>query len=83
MEREQEGLDALNEQARAWQEAQQLRAYIQAVRSAGNYARRSITGGRDIDEWCAWALEQVHRLDPTVSSPLSVLDYRDQFYWYL
>lgn len=82
IEREQERLDALNEQARAWQEAQQLRAYIRAVRSAGNYARHSITGGRDIDEWCAWALEQAHRLDPTVSSPPSVLDYRDQFYWY-
>ena len=82
IEREQERLDTLNEQASAWQEAQQLRAYIRAVRSAGHYARHSITGGRDIDEWCAWALEQAHRLDPTVSSPPSVLDYRDQFYWY-
>lgn len=79
---EQARVDRLSEQAKAWQEAQQLRDYIQAVRSAGNYARHSITGGQDIDEWCAWALEQVHRLDPTVSSPPSVLDYKDRFYWY-
>ena len=59
IEREQERLDVLNEQARAWQEAQQLRAYIQAVRNADFYAQRSITGGQDIDEWCAWALVRI------------------------
>ncbi|MEN8106889.1 MAG: hypothetical protein ABFS22_02660 [Pseudomonadota bacterium] len=34
------------------------------------------------DEWCSWALEQANRLDPTITSPPSVLDYKDQFYWY-
>jgi hypothetical protein len=82
IELEQERLDALNEQAKAWYEAQQLRAYIQAVRSAGYYPQRRITGGQDIVEWSAWALEQASRLDPTVSSPPSVLDYKKQFYWY-
>jgi hypothetical protein len=82
IEREQERLDALNEQAKAWYEAQQLRAYVQAVRSAGYYPQNNITGGRAIEEWCAWALEQASRLDPTVSSPPSVLDYKKQFYWY-
>jgi hypothetical protein len=82
IEREQERLDAVNAQAKAWYEAQQLRAYVQAVRSAGYYPQRSITGGRALDEWCAWALEQASRLDPTVSSPPSVLDYKKQFYWY-
>ena len=82
IEREQERLDVLNEQARAWQEAQQLRAYILAVRSAGFYAQRSITGGRDLDDWCTWALEQANRLDPTTTSPPSVLDHKSKFYWY-
>jgi hypothetical protein len=82
IEREQERLDALNAQAKAWYEAQQLRAYVQAVRSAGYYPQHSITGGQAIDEWCAWALEQASRLDPTVSSLPSVLDYKKQFYWY-
>jgi hypothetical protein len=82
IEREQERLDVLNEQARAWQEAQQLRAYIQAVRNADFYAQRSITGGQDIDEWCAWALEQASRLDPTMTSPPTVLDHKRKFCCY-
>lgn len=82
IEQEQKRLDKFTEQARAWQEAQQWRAYVQAVRSAGYYAIGEITGGRNIDEWCSWALEQANRLDPTITSPLSVLDYKDRFYWY-
>jgi len=82
IEREQKRLDALNDQANAWQEAQQLRAYIQAVRSAEYYPQAAILGGRDLDEWCAWAQEQANRLDPTVSSPPSVLDYKDHFFYY-
>ena len=57
-------------------------AYVQAVRSAGYYLKDTIMGGRDINDWCAWALEQANRLDPTITSPPSVLDYKDQFYWY-
>ena len=82
IEHEQARLDLLNEQAKAWQEAQQLREYVSAVRGSGYYAQQTITGGRDMDEWCAWALEQANRLDPTVTSPPSVLDYKDQFFWY-
>ena len=75
-------MDTLTAQARLWQEAQQLRAYVQAARSAGYYSLPAITGGRNIEEWCAWALEQANRLDPTISSSPSVLDYKNQFYWY-
>jgi hypothetical protein len=81
IERGQARLDALNEQTQAWQAAQQLRAYIEAARGAGYYAQRRIAGGRDIEEWCAWALEQANRLDPTMTSPHSVLDYKKQFSW--
>jgi hypothetical protein len=45
-----------------------LRAYIQAVRVAGYYSLHIITGGRNIDEWCAWAIDHANRLDPTVTS---------------
>jgi len=82
IEQEQKRLDHFNEQAKAWQEAQQLRAYVQAVRSAGYYSIGSITGGLNINDWYALALEQANRLDPTITSPPSVLDYKDQFYWY-
>jgi hypothetical protein len=82
IEQEQKRLDHFTEQAKAWQEAQQLRAYVQAVRSTGYYSVGAITGGRNISDWCAWALEQANRIDPTITSPPSVLDYKDQFYWY-
>jgi hypothetical protein len=78
---EQARVDRLNEQARAWQAAQQLRDYVRAVRSAGYYAQSVITGGRDLAAWCDWALDQANRLDATVSSPSSVLDYKDHFFW--
>ncbi len=81
IEGEQKRLDTLTEQSKAWQEAQHVRAYVLAVRSAGYLPQRSITDGQGIDEWCDWALDQARRLDPTVSSPPSVLDYKDQFYW--
>ena len=72
---EQDRLDSLTGQVKDWQEAQQLRAYVQAARSAGYYARPAITGGHDLDAWCDWALKQANRLDPTITSPPSVLDY--------
>ena len=78
---EQERVDVLMGQVKAWQEAQQLRNYVQEVRRAGYYAQPAITDGRDLDSWCVWALEQASRLDPTVSSPPLVLDYKDQFFW--
>lgn len=82
IKQEQKRLDNLTEQARAWQEAQQLRDYVQAVRSAGYYSLGAITGGRNIVEWCSWALEQANRMDPTITSPPSVLDYKSEFHWY-
>jgi hypothetical protein len=78
---EQGRVDVLTEQAKAWQAAQQLRDYVQAARSAGYYAQSAITDGLDLNAWCDWALDQASRLDPTVSSPPSVLDYKDQFFW--
>jgi len=78
---EQGHVDALMEQVKDWQVAQQLRDYVQAVRSAGYYAQSKITKCLDLESWCSWALDQASRLDPTVSSPPSVLDYKDRFVW--
>jgi len=78
---EQGHVDTLMEQNKAWQVAQQLRDYVQAVRGAGYYAQPAITGGRDLEAWCDWALDQASRLDPTVSNPPSVLEYKEQFFW--
>jgi hypothetical protein len=74
--------ERLSTQAKLWQESQQIRAYVQAVRSAGYYALPLITAGQKLDEWCALALDQANRMDPTISSFPSVLDYKDQFSWH-
>ena len=78
---EQGRVDALIAQAKDWRAAQQLRDYVHAAKRAGYYAQSAITGDRGLEAWCDWALEQASRLDPTVSSPPSVLDYKDQFFW--
>jgi len=82
IELEDKRVKALTEQAGVWHEAQQLRAYIQVVRGAGYQSQRVITGGQSVEEWCAWALDQACRLDPTVTSPPSVLDHMRKRYWY-
>lgn len=74
--------ERLSSQAKLWHESQQIRAYVQAVRSAGYYALPAITAGQNLDEWCTWALDQANRMDPTISSSPSVLDYKDQFSWH-
>jgi len=79
---EENRVEKLTEQVKAWHEAQQLRAYVQAVRGAGFQSQRVITGGQSLDEWCAWAFDQAFRLDPTVTSPPSVLDHKKKYSWY-
>ena len=78
---EQGRVDSLMEPVKAWQLAQQLRDYVKAVSGAGYYAQAAITGGRDLEAWCDRALDQASHLDPTLSSPPSVLDDKDLFLW--
>jgi hypothetical protein len=80
IEQEIKRVDRFTAQAKSWHEAEQIRSYVLAARSAGYYSLPGITGRQNIDEWCAWALDQANRLDPTVSSSPSVLDYKDNFY---
>jgi len=56
---EQGRVNAMMEQFKARQAAQQLRDHVQAVRSAGYYAQSVIAGGRDLDAWCDWAMDGV------------------------
>lgn len=57
-------LDALEEEAAAWHKSNQIRAYVEAVRTAA--ARQD--GGPQPDpklhHWINWALQQADRLDP-------------------
>ena len=56
----------------AWRQAAEIRAYVQAVRTAAGTARRDIDEAR-LEGWASWALIQADRLDPLMlSNPLGL-----------
>lgn len=82
VEEERADLDALLTEAKNWQKAQNLRAYIAAVEALPvkrkNRKKRA--------NWVAWAYEQADRQDPLKDSPPSILDtprrqYRELEYY--
>jgi hypothetical protein len=65
--REQARVDHLLGQARALEQARQIRTYVDAVRCANHAAPEPMSAG-ELDAWSAWALEQAARIDPVLSS---------------
>ncbi len=65
--REQARSDHLLGQARALEQARQIRAYVDAVRCANDAAPDPMSA-EELDSWSAWALEQAARIDPVLSS---------------
>ena len=64
---ERKAVKSLRSQSIAWNEAQKLRAFVQArTKQCGDT--------EDQRTWAAWALEQADRLDPLAPSPPSILD---------
>jgi len=65
--REQARVDHLLGQARALNQAREIRAYVDAVRGA-NEAAPDPMPAEELEEWSTWALEQAARIDPVLSS---------------
>lgn len=80
-EREQARLNLLHEQTRDWVSAQQIRSYVEAVRTSGPQVVAEAYQGLETDKWVFWASQQADRLDPLVASPASVLDEKLDRYW--
>lgn len=70
IEKEQQAVDALCDEANDWQQAQIIRDYVQAVEAEP--ATRNRLKKRQV--WAKWAREQADRLDPLCVSPPSILD---------
>jgi hypothetical protein len=64
--REQARIDHLLGQAVALSRADQIRAYVVAVRTLNSSASEPMTL-IELNEWCEWALAQADRIDPVLS----------------
>lgn len=71
-----ERIKTLKEEAKAWNESQQLRAYIKAVEEDALQRHDKIKQGSELDQWLVWANQQADRLDPLTENPPSILDQK-------
>jgi hypothetical protein len=65
--REQARVDHLLGQARALEQARQIRTYVDAVRGANDTAPDPMSS-EELEAWSSWALDQAARIDPVLSS---------------
>jgi hypothetical protein len=70
IEAERKAINKLEEDARDWRQAEEIRAFV-AARSRAAPTEKS---------WTAWALQQADRIDPLRESPASILDTPEQDY---
>lgn len=59
-------MDHLLSQARALEQAQQIRAYVESVRRLNAIAPDPMAS-EDLADWSGWALAQADRIDPVIS----------------
>lgn len=73
-EDEAKAVGKLTKDAGSWHQAQQLRAYIEAVERCGIRPDGNGLEGQSLPDWIEWAKRQADRLDPLTESPSSILD---------
>lgn len=66
---EKKQIDRLLTDAAARRQADEIRAYVAAVRDS-NRSRGS--AGSDLENWCTWALSEADRIDPIVSGKVDM-----------
>jgi len=74
IQKEKERVERLFKQVEAWQKAQHIRTYIEAVKQVAIQKHGFINIGSELDNWLKWATQQADRLDPLAESPSSILD---------
>src|SRR3989304_3384590 len=68
IQQEKERVEQLLKETEAWQKAQQVRIYIEAVKQAAIQKNGSINTCSDLDNWLKWVTQQADRLDPLAKS---------------
>jgi hypothetical protein len=74
IQKEKERVERLLREVEAWQNAQQIRTYIEAVKQAAIQKHGFINTGSELDNWLKWATQQADRFDPLAENPPSILD---------
>ena len=58
---------ALEQEVANWAKAQQLRAYLAALKDMLNAKHGAIQSGSQADQWLTWAHQHADRLDPLIN----------------
>lgn len=61
---EEERFRTLERQVEAWTKCQQIRTFVEAVKTSAVKEKGSIEPGSDLDRWIEWAMKQADRLNP-------------------
>lgn len=63
-QQEEARFQTLNRDASSWHQSQQIRSYLEAVKTALTRQGNEIVIGSELDKWLKWAFQQADRLDP-------------------
>lgn len=69
-----ERLKALEEEARDWKRAEDIRAYVAAMEAKATRAHGSIELDSELGQWIVWARHKADWIDPLVNAKCPVLD---------
>lgn len=72
--KEMERLKALEEEARNWKRAEDIRAYVAAVEANAAREAGGIESDSELGQWIAWARHKADWIDPILNAECPVLD---------
>jgi len=75
--RELERLKALEDEARSWRRAGDIRAYVAAAEAKAIGEHGTIASDSELGRWIAWARNKADWIDPLVAATCPILDYED------
>jgi len=68
----------LEEAARNWIQAKQIREYVIALVRFKTVQGEKLEIGNSLGKWALWAMDQADRIDPLAPTPPSVLDRKGE-----
>jgi hypothetical protein len=74
IEEEKSRIRTLEMEAANWLKSQQIRSYVEAVRTLVIQTEGQIAQGSEAEKWLTWASQQADRFDPLAKSSPSILD---------
>lgn len=75
--KEMERLKALEEEAREWKRAEEIRTYVAAVEARTKREGGDIDPDSELGQWLAWARHKADWIDPLINAKCPVLDADD------